>query len=92
MKSAAGAQALAAYLSEEPYNLLVREFRTVNTYNAVIEVCSNGTSRVNEIAICVLLSDRILRLGKGKCRSGNGTAVNFGRAVFLRKERAATVQ
>ena len=40
----------AGYLYEEPYNLLVQEFRSVNTYNAVIEACSNGANRVNEIA------------------------------------------
>lgn len=40
----------SGYLYEEPHNLLVQEFRTVNTYNTVIEVCSNGASRVNEIA------------------------------------------
>lgn len=40
----------AGYLYEEPYNLLMQEFRTVNTYNAVIEACSNGAIKVSEIA------------------------------------------
>ena len=40
----------SGYLYEEPHNLLIQEFRTVNTYNAVIEACSNGANKVNEIA------------------------------------------
>ena len=40
----------SGYLYEEPYNLLMQEFRTVNTYNSVIEACSNGANKVNEIA------------------------------------------
>ena len=40
----------SGYLYEEPYNLLMQEFRTVNAYNTVIEVCSDGANKVNEIA------------------------------------------
>ena len=40
----------SGYLYEEPYNLLMQEFRSVNTYNSVIEACSNGANKVNEIA------------------------------------------
>ena len=40
----------SGYLYEEPLNLLTQEFRTVNTYNTVIEVCAEGANRVNEIA------------------------------------------
>ena len=40
----------SGYLYEEPSNLLTQEFRNVNTYNAVIEVCANGANKVNEIA------------------------------------------
>ena len=40
----------SGYLYEEPYNLLMQEFRTVNTYNTVIEACSGGANKVNEIA------------------------------------------
>ena len=40
----------SGYLYEEPYNLLMQEFRTVNTYNSVIEACSNGANKVKEIA------------------------------------------
>lgn len=40
----------SGYLYEEPHNLLTQEFRTVNTYNSVIEACSNGANKVNEIA------------------------------------------
>ena len=40
----------SGYLFEEPFNLLMQEFRTVNTYNSVIEVCSHGANRVSEIA------------------------------------------
>ncbi len=40
----------SGYLYEEPLNLLTQEFRTINTYNTVIEVCSGGANKVNEIA------------------------------------------
>lgn len=40
----------SGYLYEEPYNLLMQEFRTVNMYNTVIEACSGGANKVNEIA------------------------------------------
>ena len=40
----------SGYLYEEPHNLLMQEFRTVNTYNSVIEACSNGANKVNEIS------------------------------------------
>ena len=40
----------SGYLYEEPYNLLMQEFRTVNTYNTVIEACSNGANKVSELA------------------------------------------
>ena len=40
----------SGYLYEEPYNLLMQEFRTVSTYNMVIEACSGGANKVNEIA------------------------------------------
>lgn len=38
------------YLYEEPTNLLIQEFRTINTYNSVISICASGTNRTNEIA------------------------------------------
>ena len=40
----------SGYLYEEPVNLLTQEFRSINTYNTVIEVCANGANKVNEIA------------------------------------------
>lgn len=40
----------SGYLYEEPFNLLTQEFRTINTYNSVIEVCANGANKVSEIA------------------------------------------
>ncbi|HAV91222.1 ATP-binding protein [Eubacterium uniforme] len=40
----------SGYLYEEPMNLLMQEFRTVNTYNSVIENCAKGANKVNEIA------------------------------------------
>ena len=40
----------SGYLYEEPINLLTQEFRTINTYNAVIETCAGGANKVNEIA------------------------------------------
>lgn len=40
----------SGYMYEEPLNLLTQEFRTVNTYNTVIEVCADGANKVNEIA------------------------------------------
>ena len=40
----------SGYLYEEPTNLLTQEFRTVNTYNTVIEVCAGGANKVTEIA------------------------------------------
>ena len=40
----------SGYLYEEPLNLLTQEFRSINTYNTVIEVCSGGANKVNEIA------------------------------------------
>ena len=41
---------IAGYLYEEPQNLLTQEFRTISSYNSVIEVCANGANKVNEIA------------------------------------------
>lgn len=40
----------SGYLYEEPYNLLMQEFRNVNTYNTIIEACARGANKVNEIA------------------------------------------
>lgn len=40
----------SGYLYEEPLNLLTQEFRTISTYNTVIEVCADGANKVNEIA------------------------------------------
>ncbi|MCR5718971.1 MAG: ATP-binding protein [Lachnospiraceae bacterium] len=40
----------SGYLYEEPMNLLTQEFRSINTYNAVIEVCAGGANKVTEIA------------------------------------------
>lgn len=40
----------SGYLYDEPVNLLTQEFRTINTYNTVIEVCAGGANKVNEIA------------------------------------------
>ena len=40
----------SGYLYEEPINLLTQEFRIINTYNTVIEVCANGANKLNEIA------------------------------------------
>ncbi len=40
----------SGYLYEEPINLLTQEFRTINTYNTVIETCAGGANKVNEIA------------------------------------------
>ena len=40
----------SGYLYEEPLNLLSQEFRTINTYYSVIEVCAGGSNKVNEIA------------------------------------------
>ncbi len=40
----------SGYLYEEPLNLLTQEFRSINTYNTVIEVCAGGANKVNEIA------------------------------------------
>ena len=40
----------SGYLYEEPINLLIQEFRTIHTYNTVIEVCAGGANRVSEIA------------------------------------------
>lgn len=40
----------SGYLYEEPLNLLTQEFRTISTYNTVIEVCAGGANKVNEIA------------------------------------------
>ena len=40
----------SGFLYEEPMNLLTQEFRTINTYNTVIEVCAQGANKVNEIA------------------------------------------
>ena len=40
----------SGYLYEEPMNLLTQEFRTINTYNTVIEVCAGGANKVTEIA------------------------------------------
>ena len=40
----------SGYLYEEPLNLLTQEFRSINNYNTVIEVCADGANKVNEIA------------------------------------------
>lgn len=40
----------SGYLYEEPMNLLTQEFRSINTYNTVIEVCAGGANKVTEIA------------------------------------------
>ncbi|MBP3237483.1 MAG: hypothetical protein J6M24_00125 [Lachnospiraceae bacterium] len=40
----------SGYLYEEPANLLMQEFRSINTYNNVIEVCADGANKVKEIA------------------------------------------
>ena len=40
----------SGYLYEEPHNLLMQEFRTVNTYNSVIEACAGGANKVYEIS------------------------------------------
>ncbi|MBQ7677651.1 MAG: ATP-binding protein [Lachnospiraceae bacterium] len=40
----------SGYLYEETMNLLTQEFRSVNTYNTVIEACASGASKVTEIA------------------------------------------
>ncbi len=40
----------SGYLYEEPMNLLTQEFRNVNTYNTIIEVCAEGANKVTEIA------------------------------------------
>ena len=40
----------SGYLYEEPMNLLTQEFRTVNTYNTVIELCAAGANKMNEIS------------------------------------------
>lgn len=40
----------SGYLYEEPVNLLTQEFRSINTYHSVLEVCANGANKVNEIA------------------------------------------
>ena len=40
----------SGYLYEEPMNLLIQEFRSINTYNTVIEVCAGGANKVTEIA------------------------------------------
>ncbi|MBR4606785.1 MAG: ATP-binding protein [Lachnospiraceae bacterium] len=40
----------SGYLYEEPINLLTQEFRTINTYNAVIETCAGGANKMTEIA------------------------------------------
>lgn len=40
----------SGYFYEEPLNLLTQEFRTISTYNTVIEVCAKGAGKVNEIA------------------------------------------
>ena len=40
----------SGYLYEEPMNLLTQEFRSVNTYNTVIELCAGGANKVTGIA------------------------------------------
>ena len=40
----------SGYLYEETMNLLTQEFRSVNTYNTVIEACASGANKVTEIA------------------------------------------
>ena len=38
------------YLYEEAHNLLTQEFRNVALYNTVIEACSGGVNKMNELA------------------------------------------
>lgn len=40
----------SGYMYEEPMNLLTQEFRSIANYNAVIEECSKGANRLNEIS------------------------------------------
>ncbi len=59
------------YLYEEPTNLLTQEFRTINTYNTVIEVCAGGANKINEIADKAHISTATLSyVIKGLCAIG----------------------
>lgn len=40
----------SGYLYEEPMNLLTQEFRNIVNYSTVIQICSSGANRVNEIS------------------------------------------
>lgn len=61
----------SGYLYEEPLNLLTQEFRTINTYNTVIEVCAGGANKVNEIADKAHVSTATLSyVLKGLCTIG----------------------
>ncbi len=61
----------SGYLYEEPVNLLTQEFRTINTYNSVIEVCAGGANKVNEIADKAHISTATLSyVLKGLCTIG----------------------
>ncbi len=61
----------SGYLYEEPLNLLTQEFRTINTYNTVIEVCAGGANKVNEIADKAHISTATLSyVLKGLCTIG----------------------
>ncbi|HBZ52244.1 MAG TPA: ATPase [Eubacterium sp.] len=59
------------YLYEEPTNLLVQEFRTINNYNSVIEVCAGGANKINEIADKTHMSTAAVSyIIKGLCTIG----------------------
>ena len=61
----------SGYLYEEPMNLLTQEFRSINTYNTVIEVCAGGANKVNEIADKAHISTATLSyILKGLCTIG----------------------
>ena len=61
----------SGYLFEEPKNLLTQEFRTVNTYETVIEVCAGGANKPNEIADKAHISTATLSyVIKGLCTIG----------------------
>ena len=61
----------SGYLFEEPMNLLTQEFRSVNTYETVIEVCADGANKPNEIADKAHVSTATLSyVIKGLCTIG----------------------
>lgn len=61
----------SGYLYEEPLNLLTQEFRSIYTYNTVIEVCAGGANKVNEIADKAHVSTATLTyILKGLCTIG----------------------